>query len=142
MRINFFVAVALGAFALTGCAEIQEIVGSTGNAKLIAVANKIDAGAQLAVSDLPAACQIVGRVAALANAFSASGLAGGGGATTIAKTANGAAALATSPLCQNPATADPIAASIQIIQAAAAIKAATNGGVTAPTAAASFPTGG
>jgi hypothetical protein len=133
---------ASAALALGGCAAVQGIVGSTGNSQLIAVAQKIEAGAQLAGADLPSACLIVGQIATLASAYSASGLPSGGAASTIAKTASGAAALAGSPLCQNPATADPIAASVQIIGAAAAVKAATGGGVTAPTAAAALPAGG
>ncbi|WP_158815506.1 hypothetical protein [Methylocapsa sp. S129] len=142
MKTLLFASAALGALALDGCAAVQNVIGSTGNSRLVAVAAKIDAGAQLAIADLPSACQIVGQIATLASAYSASGLAGGGAASTIAKTANGAAALAGSPLCQNPATADPVAASVQIIGAVAAIKAATAGGVSAPTAAASLPAGG
>jgi hypothetical protein len=139
MRAIVFAAAASGALALGGCAAVQSIISSTGNAKLVAVAAKIDAGAQLAIADLPSACQIVGQIATLAGAYSAAGLASGGAASTIAKTANGAAALAGSSLCQSPATADPIAASVQIIGAVAAVKAATSGGVTAPAAAALLP---
>jgi hypothetical protein len=84
---------------------------------------------------------LVSQIAALAGAYSASGLARGGSASTISKTANGAAALAGSPLCQSPETANLLAASIQIIDAVAAVKAATEGGVSAPTAAASLPEG-
>jgi hypothetical protein len=138
MKAILFAAAAL---ALGGCTALQGIIGSTGNAKLIAVAQKIEAGAQLAAADLPSACLIVGQIATLASAYSASGLPSGGAASTVAKTANGAAALAGSPLCQNPATADPIAASVQIIGAVAAVKAATGGGVTAPNAAAALPAG-
>jgi hypothetical protein len=130
------------ALALGGCAAMQDIIDSTGNAKLIAVAQKIEAGAQLAAADLPRACLIVGQIATLASAYSSSGLPSGGAASISAKTAKGAAALARSPLCQNPTTADPIAASIQIIGAVAAVKAATRGGVTAPNAAATLPAGG
>jgi hypothetical protein len=136
MKVILFAAAAL---ALGGCTAMQGIIGSTGSAKLVAVAQKIEAGAQLAAADLPSACLIVGQIATLASVYSASGLSGGGAASTVAKTANGAAALAGSPLCQNPATADPIAASVQIIGAVAAVKAATGGGVTAPTAAAALP---
>ena len=138
MKAILFTAAAL---ALGGCTALQGIIGSTGNAKLIAVAQKIEAGAQLAAADLPSACLIVGQIATLASAYSTSGLPSGGAASTVAKTANGAAALAGSPLCQNPATADPIAASVQIIGAVAAVKAATGGGVTAPNAAAALPAG-
>jgi hypothetical protein len=138
MKAILFAAAAL---ALGGCTAVQGIIGSTGNAKLIAVAQKIEAGAQLAAADLPSACLIVGQIATLASAYSASGLSSGGAASTVARTANGAAALAGSPLCQNPASADSIAASVQIIGAVAAIKAATGGGVTAPTAAAALPAG-
>jgi hypothetical protein len=142
MKAILIAATAGAALALGGCAAVQNIIASTGNSKLVAVANKIDAGAQLAIADLPSACQIVGQIANLASAYSASGLAGGGAASTIARTANGAAALAASPLCQSPATADPVAASVQIIGAVAAVKAATAGSVTAPAAAASLPAGG
>jgi hypothetical protein len=142
MKAFFLAAATVGAIALGGCAAVQSLVGSTNNTRLVAVANKIDAGAQLAAADLPSACQIVGQIALLANAYSASGLASGGAASTIAKTANGVGALASSPLCQNPPAADPIAASIQIIGAVAAIKAATSGGVSAPAAAASLPARG
>jgi hypothetical protein len=127
---------------LQGCASTPDAVGSASTSNLAAVANKIDNGAQLAIADLPSACQIVSEVAALASAYSASGLASGGAASTIALSANGAAALAGSPLCVNPATTNPIAASIQLLGAVAAIKAATSGGVTAPTAAASLSPGG
>jgi hypothetical protein len=141
MKPFLFATAAIGALALGGCAAVQNIVASTGNAKLIAVADKIDANAQLAAADLPGACQLVAQIAVLANAYAASGLSGGGGGSTVARTANGAAALAGSPLCQNPATADPVAASVQIIAAVAAVKAATVGGITAPGAAASLPAG-
>jgi hypothetical protein len=137
--ILFAVAAAL---ALGGCAAMQDIVNATGDSKLNSVAQKIEAGAQLAGEDLPGACLIVAELATLASVYSASGLPTGGAASTIARTAKGAAALAGSPLCQNPATADPIAASIRIIAAVAAIKAATHGGVTAPSAAAALPAGG
>jgi hypothetical protein len=134
---------AAAALALGGCATIQDVVSATGNSKLIAVAQKIEAGLQLAGDDLPSACLIVAELATLASVYSASGLSGGGAASIIDKTAKGAAALARSPLCQNPATADPIAASIRIIAAVAAVKAATRGGVTAPNAAAAaLPAGG
>ena len=128
------VAALFGALSLAGCASAP-----TGAGPLAAVAGKIDAGAQLAAADLPAACQIVGQIAALAGAYAASGLSGGGAAATAAKTANGAAAVAASPLCLSPATADPVAASIRILGAAAAVKAATAGGVSAPVAAARLP---
>jgi len=131
VKAILFTAAAL---ALGGCAAMQDIIDSTGNAKLIAVAQKIEAGAQLAAADLPGAT--------LASAYSSSGLPSGGAASISAKTAKGAAALARSPLCHNPATADPIAASIQIIGAVAAVKAATRGGVTAPNAAATLSAGG
>jgi hypothetical protein len=136
MKASLFAA-ACGALALAGCAGVPPAAG-----QLAAVAGKIDAGAQLVAADLPAACQIVGQIAALAGAYSASGLSGGGAAATVARTANGAAALAGSSLCRSPATADPLAASVQIIGAAAAVKAATAGGVSAPVAAASLPPGG
>jgi len=102
---------------------------------------KIDAGAQLAIADLPSACQIVGQIAALASAYSATGLSGGGAASTVVKAANGASVLANSSLCQNPAAANPVAVSIQILNAVAAVKAATGGSVTAPAAAAAVPAG-
>jgi hypothetical protein len=137
MKASLFAA-ACGALALAGCAAVPPTAGG----QFAAVAGKIDAGAQLVAADLPAACQIVGQIAALAGAYSASGLSGGGAAATVARTANGAAALAGSPLCRSPATADPLAASVQIIGAAAAVKAATAGGVSAPVAAASLPPGG
>lgn len=136
MKASLFAAVC-GALTLAGCAGVPPTAG-----QLVAVAGKIDAGAQLVAADLPAACQIVGEIATLAGAYSASGLSGGGAAATVARTANGAAALAGSPLCRSPATADPLAASVQIIGAAAAVKAATAGGVSAPAAAASLPPGG
>jgi hypothetical protein len=142
MKIILFVSSALGALMLQGCASTPGPVGSTNTSNLATIANKIDNGAQLALADLPSACQIVGQVAALASAYSASGLASGGAASTIAKSANGAAALANSPLCVNPATANPIAASIQLLGAVAAIKSATSGGVSAPTAAALLGSGG
>jgi hypothetical protein len=141
MKTILFAAAALGAVAISGCAAVQNIVGSSHSSQLAAVARKIDAGAQLAAADLPSACAIVAQIAALAGAYSASGLARGGSATTILKTANGAAALAAAPLCQSPQTADPLAATIQIIGATAAVKAATAGGVSAPGAAASLPGG-
>lgn len=140
MKAILFTAVA--ALTLGGCAAMQDIVNATGDSKLIAVAQKIEAGAQLAGDDLPSACLIVAELATLARVYSASGLSTGGAASTVARTAHGAAALAGSPLCQNPATADPIAASIRIIAAVAAVKAATRGGVTAPNAAAALPAGG
>ena len=140
MKAILFAAAAT--LALGGCAAMQDIVDATGNSRLIAVAQKIEAGAQLAGDDLPGACLIVAELATLTNVYSASGLSSGGAASTIAKTAKGAAALAASPLCQNPATADPIVASIRIIAAVAAVKAATRGGVTAPNAAAALPAGG
>jgi hypothetical protein len=142
MKASLFAIAALGALTLGGCAAVQTIIGSTGDAKLIAIADKIDSGAQLLAADLPSACQIVGQIATLANAYSASGLSSGGAASTVAKTANGAAALAGSSLCRSPATADPLIASVRIIGAVAAVKAATAGGVSAPTAAASLPAGG
>ena len=142
MKAILLATAATGALLLAGCAAVQTLVGSTGDANLIVVANKIDAGAQLAAADLPSACQIVGQIATLASAYAASGLSSGGAATTVAKTANSAAALAGSAICQNPASADPVAASVQIIGAAAAVKAATAGSVSAPTAATSLPSGG
>ena len=140
MKVILLSIAAIGALTLSGCMATQSVSVSTGNARLVAAANKIDAGAQLAIADLPSACQIVGQIATLANVYLASGLAGS--APTIAIAANGAAALAGSPLCQNPAMADPAAASIQIIGAVAAVKAATSGKVTAPAAAVSLPAGG
>jgi len=142
MKALLFGAAAFGALALAGCAAVQTIAASTGDSGLAAVAARIDAGAQLVAADLPAACRIVGELAALASAYSASGLPGDGAAAAVEKTAAGAAALAGSSLCRNPATADPIAASLQLIGAAAAVKAATAGGVDAPGAAASLPGGG
>ena len=47
MKAILFTAAAL---ALGGCTALQGIIGSTGNAKLIAVAQKIEAGAQLAAA--------------------------------------------------------------------------------------------
>jgi uncharacterized protein YceK len=138
---NLLLATTLCAVALSGCASLQTISSSTSGSKLAAVASKIDAGAQLAAAELPTACLIVGQIATLAGAYSSSALARGGSAATISMTADVAGALADSPLCQNPDMANPIAASIQIIGAAAAIKAATAGFVSAPRAAASVQTG-
>jgi hypothetical protein len=128
-------AVLSASLAFAGCQSTsgRDMVG---NPNLTAVAAKIDAGAQLAAADLPAACQIVGQLATLASVYSTSGLSGSG-AVGLAKATNGASALAGSALCQNPAAADPLTASIQILGAAAAVKAATRNRVSAPVSAAS-----
>jgi hypothetical protein len=139
---TLFLAATLAAAALGGCTSLQPMSSSTGGSKLADVAGKIDAGAQLATAELPAACLVVDQIATLASAYSSSGLTRGGSATTVLETADVASALAESALCRSPETANPIAASIQIIGAVAAVKAATAGGVSAPRAAASVSGGG
>jgi hypothetical protein len=126
-------AVLAASLAFAGCQSTGggDLLASS---KLTSVAAKIDAGAQLAAADLPAACQIVGGLAALGGVYSALALSGSG-AASIVRATNGASALASSPLCQSPETSNPIAASIQILGAAAAVKAATRNGVNASTAA-------
>ncbi len=139
LKSLFVVAALSGSLAMAGC---QSTGGGdlAARSNLTTVAAKIDAGAQLAAADLPAACQIVGELAAIASVYSATGLSSGGGAS-LAKATNGASALASSALCRSPATADPVAASIRILGAAAAVKAATRNGVSAPAAAASGQNG-
>jgi hypothetical protein len=129
MMIKSSLLLAPLAFALAAC---QSAGAPAAGAASASVAAKIDAGVALAAADLPKACQIVGEIAAIGAVYAAA--ASVRASSGIAKATSGAAALANSPLCQNPASADPVAASIEILNAVAAVKAATQGGVSAASA--------
>lgn len=126
MKIKLIISLSLAVF-LAGCSSLQlqraQLALGVVSNDLRLIAGKIDAGVEIAKHDLPLACRITEDVSAFAHALVDSGVVREKTRFQLAKAAEVAAALASSDLCQRPAT-NPLTASFQIIRAVRAIRQA------------------
>lgn len=132
----------IASLALGGCTwqQVKTDFAAIGT-DIKLVAQKVDAGYQLAIHEIPAACKLTGIVAFLAQQASASGVLGTQAAAKTSIASAGASALASSALCVDPQPGDVVTTSVAIIKAVRAVKNATSltpgATVTATTAAGS-----
>lgn len=134
---------ALALVSLGGCATapdgnptiggVEVNLGSSLNAKLIKVGQKIDAGLPVVQTDVAALCQLAAKAEPVAAASPA--ILNQSGAAVAAKIAAGLEAWASSPTCANPVTGT-VADAVNLTKTIAQIKSASGGVLTATSVAA------
>lgn len=125
MTFGKFLIVPLG-LALSACSLAQLGAVATLESGLSSIAARIDKGVPIGAHDLPAACRITADIARAARVLSETGTLGSEASDRLALAADAGAALVASDLCIDPAR-NPLALSIEIVKAVAAMRQAASG---------------